>query len=40
MEQIINNIVFWIMITSFMIAGYYVCKSLTIPPEYRTSDKK
>ncbi len=40
MEQIVNNIVFWIMIASFIIAGYYVCISLRVPPEYRTNDKK
>lgn len=40
MAEIVNNVVFWIMITSFIIAGCYVCLSLRVPPEYRTNDKK
>ncbi len=40
MEDVFNNVSFWIMFIGFNIMGIYLCISLRVPPEYRTNNKK
>jgi len=38
--DIVNEILRWVTLFCLIYVGHVFCKSLTIPPEYRTNDKK